>query len=88
MPYQVELKPRADKQLRALPRPVQLRIVRTLDELADDPRPHGVKKLAGAEDLYRVRVGDYRIVYQIADKRLLVLVVRIGHRRDIYEGGT
>lgn len=85
MPYRVELRPRADKQLRALPRPVQLRIVAALDQLADEPRPQGVRKLSGAENLYRIRIGDYRVVYEIQDRLLLVLVVRIGHRRDIYE---
>jgi mRNA interferase RelE/StbE len=88
MPYRVELKPRADKQLRALPRSVQLRVVRALDDLADEPRPQGVKKLAGKDDLYRIRVGDYRIIYQIQDERLVVLVVRIGHRREIYDKGS
>mgnify|MGYP001580816136 FL=1 len=55
-----------------------------MDALAATPRPKGVKKLTGTDDLYRIRVGDYRIVYQIHDDRLIVLVVRIGHRRDVY----
>lgn len=87
MAYRVEFRPRADKQLQALPRSVQLRVVAALTRLEDDPRPHGVRKLKGADDFYRIRVGDYRVVYQIHDDRLLVLVIRIGHRRDIYEGG-
>lgn len=85
MTYRVELKPQADRQLQRLPQPVQIRIVRALRGLADNPRPRGVKKLADdAEDLYRIRVGDYRVVYQIQDDRLIVLVVRVGHRRDVY----
>jgi len=52
--------------------------------LANNPRPFGSDKLAGPEELYRVRVGDYRIVYQIQDEALLVLVVKIGHRREVY----
>jgi mRNA interferase RelE/StbE len=52
--------------------------------LADNPRPPGVEKLAGTEDLYRVRVGDYRIICQIQDEVLLVLAAKIGHRREIY----
>jgi mRNA interferase RelE/StbE len=52
--------------------------------LAADPRPFGVKKLSADEDLFRIRVGDYRIIYQIRDKELIVLVVKIGHRREVY----
>ena len=52
--------------------------------LAEDPRPPGAKRLAGSEGLHRIRVGDYRVVYAIEDDVLLVLVVRIGHRRDVY----
>jgi mRNA interferase RelE/StbE len=87
MAYHVELKPRADKQLQALPRRVQLQIVGALQKLADEPRPQGVRKLAGEVDLYRIRVREHRIIYQIQDNLLLVLVVKIGHRRDIYRKG-
>lgn len=62
------------------------RIADAIDALADNPRPPGVVKLAGEDDLYRIRVGDYRLVYQIQDDRLIVLVVRIGHRREVYRG--
>ena len=55
-----------------------------MDGLAKVPQPKGVKKLTGAEDLYRIRVGNYRVVYQIQDNCLIVLVVRIGHRKDVY----
>ncbi|PYM57636.1 MAG: hypothetical protein DMD79_20035 [Candidatus Rokuibacteriota bacterium] len=58
-------------------------MARKIDGLARDPRPSGVEKLAGSERLYRVRSGDYRIVYEIQDERVLVLVVRIGHRREV-----
>ncbi len=56
-----------------------------LRALAEDPRPRGCKKLAGREDIWRVRVGDYRVLYQILDDALLVLVVRVRHRKDVYE---
>ena len=82
--YQVELKPSAEKSLVSLPAVVQRRILLALRGLEPDPRPHGSIKLAGKDDLWRIRVGDYRIVYPIHDDVLLVLVVRIGHRRDIY----
>ena len=88
MTYRVELMPRANRQLQKLPDNVQLRIIRALRRLEDDPRPPGVKHLTGAENLWRMRVGQYRILYEIHDDRLLVLVVRVGHRKDIYRKGT
>lgn len=84
MAYTVELKPSAAKALEALPKPDQRRIAARIDALATDPRPVGAKKLEGEDDLYRIRVGDYRIVYQIQARRLIVLVVHIAHRRDVY----
>ena len=84
--YEVVLSPKAEKQLDELPRPMQRRITEAIEGLESNPRPHGVKKLEGAEDLWRIRVGDYRIVYTIKDNRLVVLVVKIGHRREIYRG--
>jgi mRNA interferase RelE/StbE len=86
--YTVYFVPAADRSLRKLPDVVQRRIVRAVETLADDPRPPGAKKLAGqAENLWRIRFGDYRIVYQIQDERLTVLVLRVGHRGDIYRTG-
>ncbi len=84
MAYRVEIKASAVKEIAALPKRAQRRVVSAIDALADDPRPDGVRKLAGSEDVYRVRVGDYRIVYQIFDDVLIVHVVRVGHRRDVY----
>jgi mRNA interferase RelE/StbE len=55
-----------------------------VEALAGDPRPQGCEKLEGVRDLYRVRVGEYRVVYQVSDNILLVLVVRVAHRRDVY----
>lgn len=84
MAYAVEITPAAKRQIRKLERPVQERIVRRLDALADDPRPPGVEKLEGDQTIYRVRVGEYRIVYEIRDKVLVVLVLKVGHRREVY----
>ena len=84
MAYDVRLKSSAERALRRLPRQFQVRIGSRLDGLAGSPRPPGCEKLAGADDLYRVRVGDYRIVYQVLDDDLVVLVVTIGHRGDVY----
>jgi mRNA interferase RelE/StbE len=84
MNYAVELSPAAARQLERLPSAAQRRIVAALFDLETNPRPPGVVKLAGDANLWRIRVGDYRVVYEIHDGRLLVLVVRIGHRKDVY----
>ena len=84
--YEVVLSPKAEKQLDELPTPLRRRITEAVEGLESKPRPHGVKKLTGAENLWRIRVGDYRIVYTIEDDRLIVLVVKVGHRREICRG--
>jgi mRNA interferase RelE/StbE len=86
MPYRIEVKPQAEKALARIPNPHRRRIAHAIDDLADDPRPAGCAKLAGAEDAYRIRVGDYRIVYEIADRVLIVYIIRIAHRKDVYRG--
>ena len=84
MPYTIEFRPAAARDLRKLPADDRRRIGARIDALAADPRPAGVKRLAASEKLYRLRVGDYRILYQILDRVLRILVVKIGHRRDVY----
>jgi len=83
--YRIEISPRAAREIRALPRQLQVRISARLTALANDPRPPGTKLLSGEEGLYRIRVGDYRVVYAVEDDVLLVLVVKVGHRRDVYQ---
>jgi len=85
MTYRIELTPAAYRDLKQLRGPILKRVRDVIDDLASDPRPHGVRKLTGEENLWRVRVGDYRVIYSINDGKLLVLVVRLGHRRDVYE---
>ena len=82
--YEVRISKAADKELQRLPEKLQKRIVDAAEALEENPRPHGSIKLVGEDDLWRIRVGEYRIVYEIHDDVLIVLVVRIGHRRDIY----
>ena len=82
--YHIELKPVAVRGLSALQRRDRQRVARRIDALAHEPRPVGVEKLQGADDLWRIRVGDYRIIYRIHNDRLLILVVRVGNRRDVY----
>ena len=84
MAYRVNFSKMAERQFRNLPRTVQSRIAPRIDALADDPRPPGVVRLSGREDLYRIRVGDYRVLYAIEERELMVLVVKLGHRREVY----
>jgi len=85
MAYVVEFAPAARRQLRKLDRPVQKRILRRVERLENQPLPKTAEKLKGAaKQLYRVREGDYRIIYMIEDDHLIILVVRIGHRSEVY----
>ena len=82
--YRIQFQRDAERELTSLPARDRVRVAARIEALADDPRPHGAKKLSGVDDLYRIRVGDYRVVYQVQRRVLLVLVVRIGHRREVY----
>ena len=82
--YPVAFRPSADRAHQRMLTDAQRRIVLAVEDLADDPRPPGVVELAGGENLWRIRVGRYRVVYEIHDDRLLVLVLRLAHRKDIY----
>jgi mRNA interferase RelE/StbE len=84
MPYTVEISLTAQKQLSKLPNQIAERIEEKLLELEDNPRPIGSIKLKG-RDAYRIRIGDYRSIYTINDNVLLVIVIKIGHRRDVYD---
>ena len=85
MPYRVEFTAGARKFLRTLrDEKLAQRLIRAAEALAEEPRPPGVKKLSGSENIHRIRVSDYRIVYEIHDGVLLVLVLSIGHRREVY----
>lgn len=85
MIYEVKFTKGARKLFRKLPQELQARIQSKIDDLAIEPRPDGVKKLQGEENSYRIRVGEYRIVYEIYDDILLISIVRIGHRSKIYK---
>ena len=84
MTYQIEFTKRANKQFQALSQQVKQRIAHKIEALAEAPRPQGVVKLSGEENTYRIRVGDYRVVYIIEDNKLKVLIFRVDHRRDVY----
>jgi len=74
----------AERELAGLQRSDQLRIAKRVDALATTPRPSSSKKLAGPEGFYRIRVGDFRVIYGIRDRKLLILIIRIGNRREAY----
>jgi len=83
--YDIQIKPAAQKEINRIPPHNRVRIETAIINLADNPRPHGAKKLQGAEDnTYRIRVGQYRVIYRIYDSELVVLVVKVADRKDIY----
>jgi mRNA interferase RelE/StbE len=81
--YKIVIKQSVSKDLRPIPNQDVKRILKRIDELAHDPRPPGSEKLTGAEK-YRVRQGNYRILYTIEDQIITVTIVKVGHRRDVY----
>ncbi len=84
--YRVLIKPSAVKEIKAIPRKKERqRIVRRIEQLANNPRPTGSRKLSGY-NRYRIRQGTYRIIYAIEDDKLIVYVVKVGHRKDVYRG--
>jgi mRNA interferase RelE/StbE len=84
MTYEVRFTPSAFRDLSRLSSSLQQRIDKRLVALTEDPRPRGCKKLAGKAEHYRIRVGDYRVIYEVQDKVLLVLVLKMGHRRRVH----
>jgi len=84
MRYRIDFSPKADRQFKGLTKEVQIRLKHRIDILAENPFPRGVKKLSAKENFYRLRIGDYRIIYQVKGKALLVLILKLGHRKDVY----
>ena len=84
--YTIEFAPRTEKQLAVIPKPIRIQVLDRIENLKKNPRPENIEPLRGNDsDLYRIRQGDYRIVYSIQDKRLLVLIVRVVHRKEVYK---
>jgi mRNA interferase RelE/StbE len=83
MKYRVEFKPKAARFLERMPEPDRSRTLQRIEDLEKSPRPAGSKKMKGT-DYYRLRSGDYRVIYRINDDVLVVLVVRVGHRKEVY----
>lgn len=84
MSYRVEFTAAAARQVKKLPRPARDRVVDAIAELGTEPRPHGAKKLVGEQAAWRIRIGDYRVIYEVVDSELIVTVVSAGHRREVY----
>lgn len=82
--YRVEISRTAERQLKRLPPEDRQRVARAMAVLAIEPRPRGVRKLAGYDDVFRVRTGRYRIIYSVDKVKLIILVLKIGHRKDVY----
>jgi mRNA interferase RelE/StbE len=83
--YKVEWKRSAAKELRDLPKDAVERILKAVEQLSVNPYPIGVRKLIGSEHTYRIREGNYRILYTVTASSLLVQIIRVGHRKDVYD---
>ena len=84
MPHKIEFAPAAAREFRKLPRSAQVRLGKRIEKLATDPRPDGVRKLSDGS--YRIRISDYRVLYQVHDAQLLIVVIRVRDRKDAYGG--
>lgn len=85
MSYEVIIPKKVAKQIRALPANISRKILSSLSSLEQNPRPNDVKKLKGYDQTYRIRVGDYRVVYDIEDNKLIVLILSCRHRKNVYK---
>lgn len=82
--FEIQIEKAAEKQLRRIPDPAHDRLVKAILPLAENPRPDGTKKLSGSTNDWRIRVGDYRVLYEIAEEIRIVRIYRVAHRRDVY----
>ncbi len=83
-PFEIQWRASTKKDLRKLPLPEVARIVAAVEQLAQEPHPHGSEKLTGSESTDRIRIGDYRVVYEVLSERKIVEVQRVRHRKDVY----
>ena len=86
MLYRVEVKSSAQREIARRPGDTRRRVLLAIVNLAGAPHPVGSRKIIGTDDTYRVRVGDYRVVYEVADRVLIVFIIRVAHRKDVYRG--
>ena len=84
MPYSIEFRPAVLKSLKQFPKKDLVRIKKRIEDLAANPPAHETTKMKGNNDFHKIRSGDYRIIYEIQGQRLVILIVKIGHRKDVY----
>jgi mRNA interferase RelE/StbE len=82
--YRIDVSATAERQIRTLPRVDQIRVLRAVNALSTNPRPQGCRKLSGLDDVFRIRIGRYRVLYTVEDRRLVILVLKVGNRKDVY----
>jgi mRNA interferase RelE/StbE len=82
--YKIVVSATAERQLKKIRREDTIRILQSISLLADEPRPSGCRKLSGYDDIYRIRIGNYRVIYEIDGKRIIIVILKIGHRREVY----
>jgi len=82
--FRIEVSATAEKQIRKLRREDLLRVLRAIRILANEPNPPGSRKVRGYDDVFRIRVGTYRVLYRVAGRRLVIIILKIGHRRELY----
>jgi mRNA interferase RelE/StbE len=82
--YRIDVSATAERQIRKLPPSDQLRVLRVIQSLSIEPHPPGCRKLSGYNDVFRVRIGRYRVLYSIEDRRLVIIVLKVGDRSDVY----
>ena len=82
--YRIEVSATAEKQIRKLPRDDQVRVLRAIHSLATEPAPPGSRRVRGYDNVFRIRVSTYRVLYRVQGRRLLIIILKIGHRREIY----
>ncbi len=83
--YSVEIKKSAQKELLELPAQVAQNITKIIDSLIENPKPNGSKKLKGSDNAYRIRSGDYRVIYTVLNAKLIIEIIKVGHRKDVYK---
>jgi mRNA interferase RelE/StbE len=83
-PYRIEISQSAERQLRKLSRDDQHRVAKAMLSLTEDPYPKGSRKLTGYDDVFRIRVGHYRVLYSVSGKKLIIIILKIGQRKDVY----
>jgi mRNA interferase RelE/StbE len=84
--YTLEISRSAEKTLKSLPRADQIRVATAILNLSADPFPRGSRKLSGYDDVFRIRAGVYRILYSVGQKKLIIIILKIGHRKEVYRG--